>query len=91
VDYVVELEEPGFLAINNTSALGKAALYYQHGDNFSKFYTFDITGNPALQKVQLQPGYYEVRYFQNGIQNSAMEKSVRFYIQSNATQEITLQ
>lgn len=91
VDYVVELEEPGFVAFNNTSALGKAALYYQHGDNFSKFYTFDITGNPALQKVQLQPGYYEVRYFQNGIQNSAMEKSVRFYIQSNATQEITLQ
>lgn len=91
VDYVVELDEPGFVSINNTSALGKAALYYQHGDNFSKFYTLDITGNPALQKVQLQPGYYEIRYFQNGVQNSAMEKSVRFYIQSNATQEITLQ
>ena len=90
-DFIVEIDEPGYVSVTNTSSLGKASLYYQQGDMFSKFYTLDITGNPALQKVQLQPGAYEIRYKDNGVFQSTMEKTVKFFIRSNTVTEILLQ
>ncbi len=90
-NFIVEIDEPGYVSIINTSAMGKASLYFQNGDMFSKFYTIDITGNPALQKVQLQPGPYQIRYKDNGVFQSTMEKTVRFMVKSNTITEILLQ
>lgn len=90
-NFIVEIDEPGYVSIINTSALGKASLYHQNGDIFSKFYTLDINGNPALQKVRLQPGPYEIRYKDNGVFQSAMEKTVKFMVKSNMITEILLQ
>lgn len=90
-DFIVEIDEPGYVSITNTGAMGKASLYYQNGDMFSKFYTMDITGNPALQKIQLQPGPYEIRYKDNGVFQSTMEKTVKFMVRSNTVTEILLQ
>lgn len=90
VDYVIEIDEPGYVSITNTAPFGKATFYFQHGDNFTQFYTLDINGNPALQKVQLQPGYYEVRFNERGTGQPYIEKRVKFFVQSNKSTEILL-
>jgi hypothetical protein len=58
---------------------------------FSQFYLLDITGNPALQKVKLQPGPYEVHFKENGVFQTTMEKVIKFYIRSRETTELFIQ
>jgi len=89
-DYIIEIDEPGYVSVLNTDNLGKATLYYQNGDMFSKFYTLDINGNPALQKVRLQPGAYQIRFKDNGVFQSTLEKTISFFVKSRETTELYL-
>ncbi len=90
-DFIIQIDEPGYLSITNTNSLGRASLYYQNGDMFSKFDAIDVNGNPALQKKMLKPGAYEIRYKENAAFQSSMEKSVKVIVRSNTTTEILLQ
>lgn len=90
-DFIIEIPEPGYVSFTNTEKMGKVTLYYQNGDMFSQFSVLDVNGNPALQKVRLQPGAYEARYKENGVYLTTMEKVVKFFIRSRETTEIFLQ
>ncbi|HTN46538.1 MAG TPA: VWA domain-containing protein [Flavipsychrobacter sp.] len=90
IDFIIEIEEPGYVSFTNTDNLGKVSLYYQNGDMFSKFEVVEIKGNPALQKVKLQPGPYQARFKENGVFQSTMEKIVQFQVKSNETTEVQL-
>src|SRR5690606_1516058 len=89
--YIIEIDEPGYVSFTNTNSLGKVDLYYQNGNMFSKFYSINVTGNPALQKVKLQPGVYTVHYKEPGVFQSTLEKIVKFYIKANYITEIFLE
>jgi hypothetical protein len=87
---VITLDEPGWLQINNTSALGKVALCKQLGDQFVKFMDMDVNGDPASQKLRIQPGQYELRYRKNPKVPIYDETKVRFAIRPNETTELQL-
>jgi hypothetical protein len=85
---VINIRQPGFVHFLNRNQLGRVTLYYQLGDRFDRFYSFDITGNPDGQKVRLQPGPYEVHWLKAG--PGGGEVVQRFQIKSNSVTEIDL-
>ncbi len=85
---VVGIDQPGFVQFLNRNQLGRVTLYYQLGDQFNRFYSFDITGNPDGQRVRLQPGPYEVHWIKAG--PGGGEVVQRFQVRSNAVTEIEL-
>lgn len=60
--YEIQISEPGTLAIMNSMPLGKVQIQHMLGDQFVTFYTMNITGNPAEQRVQLLPYSYKIIY-----------------------------
>lgn len=81
---VIRIEETGTLAIGN-SFKGIVQLWSLVGANYEPFYDFRLTGNPADQKVDLQPGNYKVFFFKDG-----KEQEMKFQIKSNAETSLTL-
>lgn len=88
--YRIDLDEPGFVQITNTRAIGKISLYYQLGDQFVRFHVLDVTGNTEQQKLRLQPGRYEVHYRKNPEVPTAREDVVPFGVKSNFITDIML-
>jgi len=85
---VINIKQPGFVQFLNRNQLGRVTLFYQLGDQFNRFYSFDITGNPDGQKVRLQPGPYEVHWIKEG--TGGTELVQRFQVRANAVTEIDL-
>src|SRR5690606_3400550 len=81
----LRIDEPGFVHFTNTDAKGNVELFYPLGDQYLKFYTIPITGEPAKQKLRLQPGIYEAHYSVYGA-----DKKETFRVKSNAITEIKL-
>ena len=87
----IDIPEPGFVQFTNSNPLGKVSLLYQLGDQFAKFYSIDIKGNPAEQKLRLQPGIYEVRWKKAPQISSREDGLVTFYVKSNETTQVEIQ
>jgi len=86
----IDIPEPGFVQFSNTNSLGKVSLFYQLGDQFVKFYSMDIKGNPAEQKLRLQPGIYEVHWKKTPQISSREDGLVTFYVKSNETTQVEI-
>ncbi len=91
VETVEYLPEPGYVQFTNQSSLGRVYLYCVLGDQYVRWRSLDIVGNPAAQKLMLQPGQYEVHYVKNGSQPNAKESKTPFQVKSNNTTQIELQ
>lgn len=81
---IIDIPEPGTFAVLN-SFRGKVQLWYLKGAAFEPFYDLDLNGNPADQKLDLQPGSYKVFFFKDG-----KEQEQEFRIKSNAVSDVTL-
>ncbi|XZF13218.1 hypothetical protein ACTHGU_15630 [Chitinophagaceae bacterium MMS25-I14] len=88
---VIPIPEPGTVRFVNTNRLGKITLYSLLGDKYVRFYTMEITGNPEAQKLDLQPGLYEVHYVKHPEIPYSPEISVPFKVSSNNVVEVLLQ
>lgn len=85
----ITIDEPGFVKFTNTTPLGKAGLFFQDGDQFSLFYTMNITGDPEAQKLRLKPGYYQVRW-QTADTRAGGDMMRQFLVRSNDTASVEL-
>ncbi len=85
----IYIPEPGTLQFTNSNNFGKVALLFQSGDRFMEFKQVRITGNPLTQKLELQPGAYQVLYY-NSIGDRPKEIRIPFFIKSNETVELEL-
>jgi len=85
----IYIPEPGTLQFTNSNNFGKVALLFQSGDRFMEFKQVRITGNLLTQKLELQPGAYQVLYY-NSIGDRPKEIRIPFFIKSNETVELEL-
>ena len=85
----IYIPEPGTLQFTNSNNFGKVALLFQSGDRFMEFKQVRITGNLLTQKLELQPGAYQVLYY-NSIGDRPKEMRIPFFIKSNETVELEL-
>lgn len=85
----IYIPEPGTLQFTNSNNFGKVALLFQSGDRFMEFKQVRITGNPLTQKLELQPGAYQVLYY-NSIGDRPKEIRIPFFIKSNENVELEL-
>ena len=87
---IARIKQPGYVQFTNTNPVGKITLYYPLGDQFVRFYTMELDGQPEHQKLRLQPGAYEVHWSKNASQPYASETVYRFNVKSNAVTDIEL-
>ena len=85
----IYIPEPGTLQFTNSNNFGKVALLFQSGDRFMEFKQVRIGGNLLTQKLELQPGAYQVLYY-NSIGDRPKEIRIPFFIKSNETVELEL-
>ena len=85
----IYIPEPGTLQFTNSNNFGKVALLFQSGDRFMEFKQVRVGGNPLTQKLELQPGAYQVLYY-NSIGDRPKEIRIPFFIKSNETVELEL-
>jgi hypothetical protein len=85
----IYIPEPGTLQFTNSNNFGKVALLFQSGDRFMEFKQMRIGGNLLTQKLELQPGAYQVLYY-NSIGDRPKEIRIPFFIKSNETVELEL-
>lgn len=85
---LIDIEEPGTVQISNTNNMGKAIFYFQLGDKFLPFLPMNISGIPEIQKAEILPGIYEVRFV---TAPGLPEKTLVFHIKSNQTTTVELQ
>lgn len=85
----IYIPEPGTLQFTNSNNFGKVALLFQSGDRFMEFKQVRITGNLLTQKLELQPGAYQILYY-NSIGDRPKEMRIPFFIKSNETVELEL-
>lgn len=88
----ITIPEPGYVKFNSDAQRAKAALYTPLGDKYVEFMGVDVgSAVPAdSQKVQLNPGPYEVRFLKNPKMPNAGERVVPFTVKSNGTIEVDL-
>lgn len=87
---IITIPTPGTFQILNTSPMADIALWYQLGNEYVPFLTMKISGRPSSQKVDLLPGFYQVRYFKSPQKPYDKPKVVPFQIKSESTTQITL-
>lgn len=87
---VISIPEPGYIQFTNAAPMGKVYLYCVLGDEFIRWKSMDIVGNPAAQKLMLKPGKYQAHYIQNGGAPNAKETVETFFVKSNITTELEL-
>ena len=85
----IYIPEPGTLQFTNSNNFGKVALLFQSGDRFMEFKQVRIGGNLLTQKLELQPGAYQVLYY-NSVGDKPKEIRIPFFIKSNETVELEL-
>ena len=85
----IYIPEPGTLQFTNSNNFGKVALLFQSGDRFMEFKQVRIGGNLLTQKLELQPGAYQVLYY-NSVGDRPKEIRIPFFIKSNETVELEL-
>lgn len=88
---VVAIQEPGFLEIVNPNNYGKVILYYQLGEKFLSFYTFNTANMPKTEPLDLRPGPYEAHFIKTPNIPYSKETVIPFTIKSNENTQITLQ
>lgn len=88
VTKLVNIPETGTLNITNTEPGGKIQLFYQDGNLYKTFYTMNITGNTALQTLEILPGLYQVRY---NVRGESGDRVIPFNIKSNMTTNIKIE
>jgi hypothetical protein len=88
----ITIPEPGYVKFNSDAQRAKAALYTPLGDKYVEFMGVDVgTAVPAdSQKVQLNPGPYEVHFLKNPKMPGSGERIVPFTVKSNGTVEVEL-
>lgn len=86
----VPIPTPGTFQVLNTSPMEKIQLWYQLGNEYVPFLNMNITGSPDAQKVNLLPGFYQVRYFKSPHKPYDVSIIVPFRIKSEQTTSITL-
>jgi len=87
---ILSIEQPGFVQFTNENKLGNVSLYTPLGDKYARFHNIEITGNPASQKLQLQPGTYEAHFFKNPNLPTVAESKVTFNVKSNEVTEVEI-
>lgn len=87
---LVAIPTPGTFQILNAQPMEKAQLWHQLGNEYVPFLDMNITGRPSAQKVDLLPGFYQVRYFKAPHKPYDASVIVPFQIKSEETTAITL-
>lgn len=87
---IITIHTPGTFQILNTAPMADINLWYQLGNEYVPFLTMKISGRPSIQKVDLLPGFYQVRYFKSPKKPYDEPKVVPFQIKSENTTQITL-
>lgn len=88
----ITIPEPGYVKFNTDAQRSTIELYEPKGDRYLRFMGVDVGSSvPAdSQKVQLNPGPYEVHFLKNPKMPSAGERVVPFTVKSNGTIEVDL-
>ena len=87
---IITIDEPGFIQINNTNALGQVDFKHVLNDKYVRFHSIKVNGNIIDQKVQLQPGTYKVIYNKRPGVPQAGQKELLFKVLSNKTTQLIL-
>lgn len=84
---VITIAEPGTVQIANDNPMGTIPFFYNLGGRYMHFVDMTINGKPDMQKLQLQPGLYEVHWRKTG----GKEGVQPFEVKSNSITQITLE
>ena len=84
-EYLLYIDEPGTIQIDNTNRVGKIELQCVLGDQFATFLVLDIKGDLAAQKFAMQPGVYKAIFPIDPAMPSMGKKIMDFKIKSNQT------
>jgi hypothetical protein len=84
-EYLLYIDEPGTIQIDNTNRVGKIELQCVLGDQFATFLVLDVQGDLAAQKFAMQPGVYKAIYPIDPAMPSMGKKIIDFKIKSNQT------
>ena len=84
-EYLLYIDEPGTIQIDNTNRVGKIELQCVLGDQFATFLVLDIKGDLAAQKFAMQPGVYKAIFPIDPVMPSMGKKIMDFKIKSNQT------
>ena len=84
-EYLLYIDEPGTIQIDNTNRVGKIELQCVLGDQFATFLVLDIKGDLAAQKFAMQPGVYKAIFPIDPAMPSMGKKIIDFKIKSNQT------
>ena len=84
-EYLLYIDEPGTIQIDNTNRVGKIELQCVLGDQFVTFLVLDIKGDLAAQKFAMQPGVYKAIFPIEPAMPSMGKKIIDFKIKSNQT------
>jgi len=84
-EYLLYIDEPGTIQIDNTIRIGKIELQCVLGDQFATFLVLDVQGDLAAQKFAMQPGVYKAIYPIDPAMPSMGKKIIDFKIKSNQT------
>ncbi|HET8573107.1 MAG TPA: VWA domain-containing protein [Edaphocola sp.] len=87
---IITIPTPGTFQILNSSPMEDIQLWYQLGNEYVPFLTMKISGRPSIQKVDLLPGFYQVRYFKSPRKPYDTAHTVPFQIKSEKTTQVTL-
>lgn len=87
---MVVIPTPGTFQVLNTNPMGKIQLWHQLGNEYVPFLDMNITGHPSIQKVNLLPGQYQIRYFNTPHKPYDVSIIIPFQIKSEQTTSITL-
>lgn len=87
----IQIDEPGFIQINNTNRLGKVDFLIPLNDKYVRFHSIKVNGNIIDQKVRLQPNRdYKAVYLIDPKVPALGTKELRFTVKSNETTQLIL-
>ncbi|MBP6455097.1 MAG: VWA domain-containing protein [Chitinophagaceae bacterium] len=87
----LQIPEPGYLQISNSTPRGKVVLQTVLGDQYVSFFDMNITGNVLNQKIEIQPGVYKIIYLADPNVAQLGSKEIEFRVKSNLTTTVELQ
>ncbi|WP_118949949.1 vWA domain-containing protein [Taibaiella helva] len=88
----IPIKEQGTVQITNKTSVGKIQFWYQMGDQtYVPFYEMMISGRVDMQKLSLQPGNYQVRYYKGPVDPLSKAELKLFSIKSNVTTKLELE
>lgn len=87
----IQIDEPGFVQINNENRLGRIDFTHELNDADARFHSAIVNGDVADQKIRMQPGNYKVVFPIDPNVPVLGTKTIQFKVNSNEVTQLQLE